>query len=107
MLTPIAATPENIAAGFHALSDPLRIRVLELLQHKEQCVCDLCTVLGTTQSKLSFHLKILKEAGLVNSRQQGRWIYYSINGSQFTHLESYLTHFRSIRHVTASPCTES
>ncbi|OKH54501.1 ArsR family transcriptional regulator [Calothrix sp. HK-06] len=107
MPTPIAATPENIAATFHALSDPLRIRVLELLRHQEQCVCDLCTVLGATQSKLSFHLKILKEAGLVNSRQQGRWMYYSINLPQFTLLESYLTDFRSCCHVRASPCNES
>lgn len=107
MLTSIAATPDNIAAGFHALSDPLRIRVLELLRHKEQCVCDLCTVLGATQSKLSFHLKILKEAGLVNSRQQGRWIYYSLNSCQFALLGSYIADFSSIRTIITSSCTDS
>lgn len=106
MLTTIVATPDDIAAGFHALSDPLRIRVLELLRHKEQCVCDLCNVLGATQSKLSFHLKILKEAGLVNSRQQGRWIYYSLNSPQFALLESYLADFSSICTVRASDCTD-
>ncbi|BAZ08511.1 ArsR family transcriptional regulator [Calothrix sp. NIES-4071] len=107
MLTSIVATPDDIAAGFHALSDPLRIRVLELLRHKELCVCDLCSVLGATQSKLSFHLKILKEAGFVNSRQQGRWIYYSLNPPQFALLELYLADFSSIRHIPASSCTDT
>ncbi|WP_392532333.1 ArsR/SmtB family transcription factor [Nostoc sp. C117] len=86
--------PDTIAAGFHALSDPLRIQVLELLRSQELCVCDLCDHLGTTQSKLSFHLKTLKEAGLVRSRQEGRWIYYSLNLAQFVTLEQYLAEFR-------------
>ncbi len=84
----------NIAAGFHALSDPLRVRVLELLRDRELCVCDLCEHLGTTQSKLSFHLKTLKLAGLVRSRQEGRWIYYSLDLPQFVILEQYLAEFR-------------
>ncbi|MCC5656437.1 metalloregulator ArsR/SmtB family transcription factor [Nostoc sp. XA010] len=87
-------TPDTIAAGFHALSDPLRIKVLELLRSQELCVCDLCDYLGTTQSKLSFHLKTLKEAGLVRARQEGRWIYYSLNLPQFVVLEQYLAEFR-------------
>jgi ArsR family transcriptional regulator, arsenate/arsenite/antimonite-responsive transcriptional repressor len=87
-------TPETIAAGFHALSDPLRIQVLELLRSQELCVCDLCDHLGTTQSKLSFHLKTLKSAGLVRSRQEGRWIYYSLNLPYIVVLEQYLAEFR-------------
>ncbi|MDZ8077478.1 MAG: ArsR/SmtB family transcription factor [Nostoc sp. SerVER01] len=89
-----ATIPHLIASGFHALSDPLRISVLELLRHRELCVCDLCETLGVSQSKLSFHLKTLKEAGLVNSRQEGRWIYYSLNLPQFTVLEQYLSNFQ-------------
>jgi ArsR family transcriptional regulator, arsenate/arsenite/antimonite-responsive transcriptional repressor len=91
--TPTLAT---IAAGFHALSDPLRVRVLELLRDRELCVCDLCEHLATTQSKLSFHLKTLKLAGLVRSRQEGRWIYYSLNLAQFVVLEQYLSEFRRL-----------
>lgn len=83
-----------IIAGFHALSEPLRIRVLELLRSQELCVCDLCDRLGTPQSKLSFHLKNLKEAGLVCARQEGRWIYYSLNLPQFVLLEQYLAEYR-------------
>ncbi len=86
--------PHTIAAGFHALSDPLRIQVLELLRDRELCVCDLCDHLGTTQSKLSFHLKTLKSAGLLRSRQEGRWIYYSLDLPQFVVLEQYLAEFR-------------
>ncbi|MBD2682168.1 MULTISPECIES: helix-turn-helix transcriptional regulator [Nostoc] len=101
-------TPDIIATGFHALSEPLRIRVLELLRSQELCVCDLCEHLGTTQSKLSFHLKTLKEAGLVRSRQEGRWIYYSLNLPQFVVLEQYLAEFRRFSPILpASRCYDS
>ena len=83
-----------IILGFHALSEPLRVRVLELLRERELCVCDLCEILTVTQSKLSFHLKALKEANLVQTRQEGRWIYYSLNLTQFVLLEQYLSEFR-------------
>ncbi len=86
--------PTFVVSGFHALSDPLRIQVLELLRSQELCVCELCERLGVTQSKLSFHLKTLKEAGLVRARQEGRWIYYSLNLSQFVALEQYLSEYR-------------
>lgn len=83
-----------VISGFHALSDPLRVKVLDLLRERELCVCDLCDALGVSQSKLSFHLKTLKEARLLQSRQEGRWIYYSLNLAQFVILEQYLAEFR-------------
>ncbi|MDZ8051561.1 MAG: ArsR/SmtB family transcription factor [Aulosira sp. ZfuVER01] len=98
-------TSDAIVAGFHALSEPLRLKVLELLREQELCVCDLCAALGVTQSKLSFHLKTLKEAGLVRSRQEGRWIYYSLNLAQFVVLEQYLSDYRRfIKVLPARPC---
>lgn len=107
MLTPTATIPHLIAEGFHALSEPLRISVIELLRQQELCVCDLCEALGVSQSKLSFHLKTLKEAGLVNSRQEGRWIYYSLNVSQFSVLEAYLAGFsHNIPISPARPCQD-
>jgi ArsR family transcriptional regulator len=96
MITPPATIPHLIAEGFHALSDPIRLNVIELLRQRELCVCDLCDALGVSQSKLSFHLKTLKEASLVHSRQEGRWIYYSLNLAQFSYLEAYLTDFSRI-----------
>jgi ArsR family transcriptional regulator len=94
MKTPSAIPSTLIVSGFHALSDPLRLQVLELLRNQELCVCELCDRLNVTQSKLSFHLKALKEAELVNARQEGRWIYYSLNLQTFVALEQYLAEYR-------------
>jgi ArsR family transcriptional regulator len=84
----------EIISSFHALSDPLRIRVIELLRSQELCVCELMEKLEISQSKLSFHLKILKEAGLVQTRQEGRWIYYRLNLAQFVLMEEYFANLR-------------
>lgn len=97
-----------VISGFHALSDPLRIQVLDLLREQELCVCDLCDVLEVSQSKLSFHLKTLKEAQLVQARQEGRWIYYSLNLPQFVVLEQYLSEFRRFSPILpARPCRDA
>ncbi|MEB3358547.1 MAG: metalloregulator ArsR/SmtB family transcription factor [Synechococcales bacterium] len=87
-------TSTSVEMGFKALSDPLRLQVLDLLREQELCVCDLCDRLEVRQSKLSFHLKALKEAGLLRSRQDGKWVYYSLNLPQFAVLEQYLSDFR-------------
>jgi ArsR family transcriptional regulator len=84
----------DIILIFKALSEPIRVDVIELLKEQEMCVCDLCDRLNVAQSKLSFHLKTLKEAGLVRSRQEGRWIYYRLNLSRLVELEDYLAEFR-------------
>ncbi len=87
-------TSEQIAALFHALSEPLRLRVLELLRTRELCVCELGETLEVAQSRLSFHLKTLKEAGLVRSRSEKRWVYYSLNLPCLVAAEQYLAEFR-------------
>jgi ArsR family transcriptional regulator len=63
---------------FHALSDPMRLAALDMLRSGEKCVCELQDKLDVAQSRLSFHLKVLKDAGLVEDRKEGRWSYYSI-----------------------------
>lgn len=93
-----------VVAGFKALSDPLRLRVVEMLRVQELCVCDLCDRLDVAQSKLSFHLKALKEANLIKSRQQGRWIYYRLNLAQLVELEQYLAEFRRSPMLPARAC---
>ncbi|MGK7933266.1 MAG: ArsR/SmtB family transcription factor [Microcystaceae cyanobacterium] len=93
---------DPIEQGFHALSDRLRLKILESLQSHELCVCELCDQLGVSQSKLSFHLKKLKEAKLVHARQEGRWIYYRINIAQFAVLEEYVADYRRLT-VTMPP----
>ncbi|MGF1461403.1 MAG: ArsR/SmtB family transcription factor [Leptolyngbyaceae cyanobacterium] len=90
----LSGTSVEMIAIFKALSEPLRVEVIELLREQEMCVCDLCDRLNVAQSKLSFHLKALKNAGLVRSHQQGRWIYYRLNLSRLVELEEYLSDFR-------------
>lgn len=62
----------------HALSDETRLAILEMLRGGERCVCDLQGDLGAAQSRLSFHLRVLKDAGLVTDRKEGRWSYYAV-----------------------------
>ncbi|MDX2192153.1 MAG: metalloregulator ArsR/SmtB family transcription factor [Gemmatimonadales bacterium] len=74
-----ATAPSHAAARqFHALSDPTRLHILELLRGGERCVCELTDALGAAQSRLSFHLKTLRDAGLVQDRKEGRWVYYAL-----------------------------
>jgi ArsR family transcriptional regulator len=76
--TSTARDGRRIARLFHALADETRLRIVEQLADGEQCVCDLTDALEAGQSRLSFHLKTLKDAGLVTDRRQGRWIYYTL-----------------------------
>ena len=79
----MATRPEidlaRAAMLFHALSDRTRLSILHRLRFGERCVCDLTDALDAAQSRLSFHLKVLKEAGLVTDRREGRWMYYTLN----------------------------
>ena len=76
----IAAAPDldRAVALFHALSDATRLAALDMLRGGERCVCELQDELDVAQSRLSFHLKVLKDAGLVADRREGRWSYYTI-----------------------------
>jgi ArsR family transcriptional regulator, arsenate/arsenite/antimonite-responsive transcriptional repressor len=99
--TSLKASP-LLSLGFHALSEPLRLQIIALLQAQELCVCDLCDRLQISQSKLSFHLKTLKDAEIVRSRQSGRWIYYSLNLPQIAKLEQYLSDIRRSTSIAPS-----
>src|ERR671923_591986 len=70
---------DRAAQLFHALSDQTRLSILQRLRYGERCVCELTDALDAAQSRLSFHLKVLKEAGLVSDRREGRWMYYTLN----------------------------
>ncbi len=78
---PVTTLPEirQAARAFQALSDETRLEIVRLLSHGERCVCELQGALEAAQSRLSFHLKTLKDAGLVSDRRQGRWVYYALN----------------------------
>jgi ArsR family transcriptional regulator, arsenate/arsenite/antimonite-responsive transcriptional repressor len=70
---------ERATRLFQALSDPTRLAIMQRLRLGERCVCDLTDAMDAAQSRLSFHLKVLKDAGLVTDRREGRWMYYMLN----------------------------
>jgi len=73
----------DLLTVFKALSDETRLKVIKLLEHGELCVCDITAALGMSQSKVSFHLGVLKNASLVKSRKEGKWMHYTINDSDY------------------------
>lgn len=79
---------------FKALSDPLRLRILDRLRGGEHCVCELTDLLEAGQSLLSFHLKTLKEAGLVTDRRDGRWMHYALDAGALAELDGFLGSLR-------------
>lgn len=70
----------DLVALFKALADPTRLRVLKLLGRGELCVCEIAAALAIEQPRLSFHLRILKQAGIVSVRRRERWILYRLHG---------------------------
>ncbi len=82
---------DRAARAFRALGDAKRLRIVELLSGGSQCVCDLAVKVGAKQPLLSFHLKTLREAGLVVASRRGKWIYYSLNDDLLGELEGGLS----------------
>lgn len=83
MTTSTKSNAERSAELFHALSDETRLELIHLLKKGERCVCDLTGALDAAQSRLSFHLKVLKDAGIVSDRKDGRWVHYELNEHAF------------------------
>jgi len=80
---------------FKALSDESRLRIINLLMQRELCVCEIEKILDMSQSNVSRHLNKLKNAGIVLSKKQSQWAYYSLN-DVFISSNSYLyEHLRS------------
>lgn len=73
-----AQCSSRVDLAFRAFSDRTRLRILNLLRGGELCVCDLISVLGVPQAKVSRHLAYLRRSGLVRARKQGLWSYYSL-----------------------------
>lgn len=76
---------------FHALSDETRLEIIELLRKGERCVCELTDTLDAAQSRLSFHLRVLKDAGIVRDRKDGRWVHYELDPEAFEEIETLLS----------------
>lgn len=76
---------KKTAAMFKALGDENRIRILQLLTAGEKCACKLLEEINVTQPTLSHHMKILCDAGIVDGRKDGKWMYYSISADGSAH----------------------
>jgi ArsR family transcriptional regulator len=87
-----------------ALADENRLRILMQLAGGERCVCDLTDALEAGQSLLSFHLRTLRDAGLVTCRRDGRWVHYSLSTEGLAELEAFL---RSMRETAATAAPSS
>lgn len=75
---------------FQAVAEETRFSIVRLLADGERCVCDLQDELGAAQSRLSFHLRRLKDAGVVADRREGRWVYYSLVPEALDEMRSFL-----------------
>jgi len=93
---------DDIDQLFKALSDPARVRIVEFLRRPDAacctvedrvCACDLEGPLGLSQPAVSHHLKILVQAGLVQSEKAGRFVYYRIDRPRFGELQRWLGGF--------------
>lgn len=99
MATAAAFDTSRAATIFHALSDPIRLDVVNLLVDGERCVCDLMSDLDMAQSRLSWHLKTLADAGLVRTRREGRWNYYSLAPDTFAEARELLAVIKPSRRL--------
>ena len=83
---------EQFVGIMESLSDPIRINILELMMNGEICVCDIVKVTGLSQSKISYHIKILKDSGLISDRQEGRWVYYKLDLEILSDIQNWMGH---------------
>lgn len=93
----------DAARVFHALSDGTRLEIIGQLQGGERCVCELTDTLDASQSRLSFHLKVLKDAGLVTDRREGRWSYYELNRDAFREIAEVVRRLTPRARAASSP----
>ena len=86
----VEVTYEQLAAIFKALSDETRLNIVDMLSCNELCACDILASFELSQSTRSYHMKILIDAGIVNSVRSGLWTRYSINEEAFDALVKFL-----------------
>jgi len=83
----------TLAEAFKALADPVRLQLLNLIataEGGEACACDLLEPVGKSQPTVSHHLKVLREAGLVEGEKRGTWVYYSVVSTRLEELRRVL-----------------
>lgn len=97
-----APAPTAALAVFQALADENRLRIIDVLQEGERCVCELQSALDLGQSLLSHHLRVLRDAGLVGSRREGRWVHYALSDEVLEMAQGWIAQTREAAE-TATP----
>ncbi len=93
-----AETVQDLADTFRVLGDPTRVRILDALAHSELCVCDLASLVGTSESAVSHQLRLLRGMRLVRARRAGRLVFYTIDDHHIVELlHQALTHVQELR----------
>jgi|SRR5688572_18382141 ArsR family transcriptional regulator len=95
------AVSPDLVLRWKALADETRLAIVAVLRDGECCVCDLNDAVEVSQPLLSFHLRVLKEAGLITDRRDGRWVYYSLDRGAVVQLEKVLKTMRTARRSEA------
>ena len=96
-------TREEVSRICKAMSDPNRLRIIEMLTKGEKCGCELLDELQVTQPTLSHHMKVLGECGLVASYKEGKWQHYSINCQRFLQFKEYLNAITCCKDASEQP----
>jgi ArsR family transcriptional regulator, arsenate/arsenite/antimonite-responsive transcriptional repressor len=93
-MSKLAPADPSLLQRFQAVAEETRFGIVQKLAVGERCVCELQDDLDAAQSRLSFHLKKLKEAGVVRDRRDGRWIYYSLVPEALEEMRAFLGEVR-------------
>lgn len=75
---------------FKAMSDPTRLKIIDMISCKEMCACDILEKVDIKQSTLSYHMKLLSDINIVRSTPKGSWVWYSLNEDKILEIKSFL-----------------
>ena len=93
----------HVGQWYHAISDLTRLSILEFLSQRERYVGELHRIVGAPQSTISYHLKVLRESGLVRVHREGRWRYYGLRPETLEYMAQFPRVIGPGRHVGTCP----
>lgn len=100
------AVDAALLSGLAALANPVRLRIVAMLRQREQCVCHLTEALGLTQGTISYHVGVLKQAGIAEDRRDpsdARWVYYRLSPAGAAALRGALDAFLDTTEADPTP----
>ena len=95
----------HVGQWYHAMSDLTRLAILEFLSQRERCVSELQQILGASQSNVSYHLRVLRESGLVREHREGRRKYFGLRADTLEYMSQFPQVIGPGRHVGTCPLT--